>query len=84
MENYEEFEPVSMAGDVQWRRYMSRAGRPAEFSKAYWDMAYKHVSIRWEDHPLQVVEIGGHYFVEKFLTFGVGTAPPSTTSLPAS
>ena len=46
--NYMEFEPVTMAGDVQWRRCMYRAGRPAEFSKADLDMAYKHVSVHLE------------------------------------
>ena len=54
MSNYDEFEPVKMAGDVQWRWCMYRAGRPAEMIKADWDIAYKHVSVRWEDHKLQV------------------------------
>ena len=45
MVNYEEFEPVRLAGDVQWRRCMYRAGRPAEMIKADCDMAYKHVSV---------------------------------------
>ena len=75
MENDLEFEPVYMAGDVQRRRYMYGAGKLVEFLKVDWDMAYKHVSVRCEDHPLQAVEFGGNYFVEKCLTFGVGTAP---------
>ena len=29
MSNYDEFEPVKMKGDVQWRRCMYRAGRQA-------------------------------------------------------
>ena len=64
MKNYEEFEPVKMVGDVQWRRCMSRAGRPAEKIKADWYMAYTHVSVRWEDHRLQVVEFCGRYFIK--------------------
>ena len=61
MENYEEFEPVSMAGYVHCRRCMYQAWRLAEFLKVDWDMAYKHVLVRWEDHPLQLVEFGGSY-----------------------
>ena len=38
---------------------MYQAGRPAKFLKADWEMAYKHVLVRWEDHPLQVVEFWG-------------------------
>ena len=62
MANYEEFESVCMAGDVQWRRCMYRAGRTKEMIKADWDMAYKHVLVRWEDHKLQV-EFCGRYFL---------------------
>ena len=57
------------------------AGRPAEMIKA--DMAYKHVSVRWEDHKLQVVEFCGRYFIEKCLTFG-GENSPTIYHLPAS
>ena len=56
MKNYEEFEPFKIVGDVQWRRCMYWAGRLAEMIKADWDLVYKHVSVRWEDHRLQVVE----------------------------
>ena len=59
MANYEEFEPVTVGSDIKWRHCMYRAGRPAEMLKADWDMAYKHVAVRWEDHHLQVVEFGG-------------------------
>ena len=55
MENDLEFEPVYMAGDVQRRRYMYGAGKLVEFLKVDWDMAYKHVSVRCEDHPLQAL-----------------------------
>ena len=61
---------------------MSRAGRPAEKIKADWDMAYTHVSVRWEDHRLQVVEFCGRYFM-KYLTFG-GENSPTIYHLPAS
>jgi hypothetical protein len=56
MEAFEEFEPVSMTGDGKWRRCLYWAGRLAAFLKADWDMAYKHVSVRKEDHHLQVME----------------------------
>ena len=65
MGEYEEFEPVTMAGDVAWRKCMYMAGRPCGFCKADWDMAYKHVSVRSMDHRLQVVEFGGRFFVEQ-------------------
>ena len=61
MEAFEEFEPVSMTGDGKWRRCMYRAGRPAAFLKADWDMKLKHVSVRKADHHLQVVEFGGRF-----------------------
>jgi hypothetical protein len=83
MEAFEEFEPVSMTGDGNWRRCMHRAGRPAAFLKADWDMAYKHVSVRTEDHHLQVVEFCGRFFIEKCLTFGGGNSP-TLYHLPAS
>ena len=62
---------------------MYRAGRPAAFLKADWDMAYKHVSVRKADHYLQVVEFGGRFFMEKCLTFGGGNSP-TLYHLPAS
>ena len=83
MTDYEEFEPVTMAGNIAWRNCMHRAGRPSMMCKADWDMAYKHVSVRSEDHRLQVVEFGGRFFVEKCLTFG-GMNSPTIYHLPAS
>ena len=83
MENFLELEPVTMVGDVQWRSCRYRAGRPAEFLKADWYMAYKHASVRCEDHPFQVVEFLGPYFLEKCLTFGGGNSQLSTTYPPA-
>ena len=73
----------TMAGDVAWRRCLYRAGQPCEICKADWDMAYKHVSVRCEDHRLQVVEFGGRYFIERCLTFG-GANSPTLYHLPAS
>ena len=63
MENYEEFEEVVMAGERKWRKCMHQAGRPCSMFKADWDMAYKHVAVRCEDHYLQVIEFGGRFFV---------------------
>ena len=83
MDEYLEFEPITMAGDVAWRKCMHWAGRPCSFCKADWDMAYKHVSVRSADHRLQVVEFGGRFFIEKCLTFGGGNSP-TIYHLPAS
>ena len=83
MKCFQEFEPVSMGSDSKWRRMMYIAGRPAEMIKADWDMAYKHVSVCWADHHLQVIEFGGRFFIEKCLTFGGGgVAPPFTICQP--
>jgi hypothetical protein len=35
MEAYDEFEPVMMASDVEWRRCLYRAGRPCKVCKGY-------------------------------------------------
>ena len=64
MKDFIEFEAVKMASDVQWRKCLHWVGRPCEMVKADWDMAYKHVSVRPEDHKLQVVEFMGIYFIE--------------------
>ena len=40
-----------------------------------WADAYKHVHVRQEDIPLQVVEWGGMYFVDRSLTFGMSSSP---------
>ena len=83
MERFEEFEAVVMAGDKKWRKCMYQAGRPCSMFKADWDMAYKHVAVRSEDHCLQVIEFGGRFFVERCLTFG-GRNSPILYYLPAS
>ena len=83
MENFEEFEEVVMAGERKWRKCMYQAGRPCSMFKADWDMAYKHVAVRCEDHYLQVIEFGGRFFVERCLTFG-GKNSPVLYYLPAS
>ena len=59
------------------------AGRLAEMIKADWDMAYKHVSVCWADHNLQVIEFCGRFFIEKCLTFGGGSSP-TLYHMPAS
>ena len=61
MEDFLEFEPVIMAGDVKWRRCMYQAGRPCSMFKADWDMAYKHVAVRSEDYIVQVIEFCRRY-----------------------
>ena len=83
MRCFEEFEKVTMGSDSKWRMMMHRAGRPCEMIKADWDMAYKHVSVCWGDHSLQVVEFGGRFFIEKCLTFGGGSSP-TLYHMPAS
>ena len=62
---------------------MYRSERPADMIKVDWDMAYKHISVRWEDHKLQVVEFCGRYFIEKCLTIG-GENSPTIYHLPTS
>ena len=83
MRCFQEFEPVSMGSDGNWRRMIYVAGRPYEMIKADWDMAYKHVSVSWADHHLQVVELGSPYFIEKCLTFRGGSSP-TLYHIPAS
>ena len=51
--------------------------------KADWDMAYKHVSVCWADHNLQVIEFDRRCFIEKCLTFGGGSSP-TLYHMPAS
>ena len=74
---------MSMGSDGKWRRMMYIAGRPCEMIKADWDMAYKHVSVCWAYHNLQVLEFGGRYFIENCLTFGGGSSP-TLYHMPAS
>ena len=83
MENCLQFEPVTMAGDVQWRWSMYRAGKLAEFVKADWDMAYKHFSVCCEDQPLQVLEFVTNTLWRSVLRSVAGTAPHPTTYLPS-
>ena len=60
------------------------AGRQCEMCKADLDMAYKHVSVRPEDHRFQVIEFGSRYFIKKCLKFREPTAPHCTICLPLS
>ena len=59
-----------MTSDAQFRRAIFWLGKPVEFMKADWAMAYKHVSVSNQDHRFQLVEFGGRYFVDTALTFG--------------
>ena len=39
----------------------SKQKKACSMFKADWDMAYKHVAVRSEDHCLQVIEFGGRF-----------------------
>ena len=67
--------PVNMVTANDLLRLAFKAGFPAKCSKCDWNDAYKHVHVRGEDVHLQVVYIGGRYFVERGLTFGARSSP---------
>ena len=50
-------------------------GYPCEMVKADYNSAYKHIWVRSQDHPLQVVHFCGRYFIETQLTFGSRSSP---------
>ena len=54
---------------------LSEIGCPAQFCKIDWAEAYKHVEVREQDRCLQVLSIGGKYFVEERITFGSTSSP---------
>ena len=83
MKNWVEFEQCTMTTDRFFRVALYRNGRKCWISKADWDYAFKHCSVRPEDHPFMVVSFGGRYFVEKCLTFG-GVNSPSIFRMCAS
>ena len=64
-----------MTSDAQSRIALFWSGKPVEFMKADWAMAYKHVSVSNQDHRFQLVEFGGRYFVDTALTFGGSNSP---------
>ena len=70
MEYYVAFEPCEMTSDEYFRVAIFRCGRRCWISKSDWDYAFKHMSVRHEDHPMMVLSFGGRYFVERCLTFG--------------
>ena len=50
-------------------------GNEAQFAKADWSNAYKHISLDPADRPLQFFQFGGRYFCETQLTFGSSSSP---------
>ena len=83
MEEWVEFEKVTMTSDRFFRIVLYRSGKEAQITKADWDFTFKLCSVRPEDHHLMLVNFGGHYFVEKCLTFRE-TISPSIYRLAAS
>ena len=67
--------PVKMVSANDLLVLAFKSGFPAKCSKCDWNDAYKHVHVRGEDVHLQVVYIGGRYFVERGLTFGASSSP---------
>ena len=67
--------PAKMAGTKDVVEVFYNHGVGCVFCKADWTAAYKHVHVRPEDLKLQVIEIGGRYFVEKALVFGCTSSP---------
>lgn len=65
--------PMSTTSDVC--KLIYSVGFPAEFAKADWNNAYKHISLCPDDRHLQVFEFGGRYFIEGQLTFGASSSP---------
>ena len=67
--------PAFMAGTKDVLHLIYKVGREAEFCKADWNSAYKHIFVRPEDLPLQFLEFGGRYFMERALVFGCVSSP---------
>ena len=65
--------PMSTTSDVCKKIWST--GYPAEFAKADWTSAYKHISLEPDDRHLQVFEFGGRYFIEGQMTFGSSSSP---------
>ena len=70
----EEF-PASMAGTKDVLALLYCVGREGEMCKADWNSAYKHIHVRAEDLPLQFLQWGGRYFMERALVFGCTSSP---------
>ena len=75
MEGLVNFEKVTMTSDRFFQLALYRSGKEALITNADWDFAFKHCSVRPEDHHLMLVNFGGRYFVKKCLTFGAANSP---------
>ena len=67
--------PASMASTKDVIEAFVKHGANCVFCKADWTAAYKHIHVRPQDLRLQVVELGGRYFVERALVFGSCSSP---------
>ena len=67
--------PANMAGTKEVLELLHLKGQGCKFCKSDWTSAYKHIFVRTKDLCLQVLEIGGRYFVEKALVFGCVSSP---------
>ena len=67
--------PSKMSSLEEISAILAEIGCPAQFCKMDWAEAYKHVEIRREDRCLQVLGIGGKYFIEERITFGSSSSP---------
>ena len=67
--------PVKMVNSKNVLSRCLMAGQNSWLAKHDWSDAYKHVPIRSEDHHLQIIAIGGRYFLDKTATFGCSSSP---------
>ena len=67
--------PSKMSSLEEISAILAKIGCPAQFCKIDWAEAYKHCEIREEDRCLQVLSIGGRYFIEERITFGSSSSP---------
>ena len=67
--------PSKMSSLEEISSILAEIGCPAQFCKIDWAEAYKHCEIRKEDRCLQVLSIGGRYFIEERITFGSSSSP---------
>ena len=67
--------PAVMATTKDVVRLMYKKGAGALFCKVDWASAYKHIHVASSDLQLQVISIGGRFFVERALVFGCVSSP---------
>ena len=67
--------PATMAGTKEVLHLLYKIGRDGVVCKADWNAAYKHIFVRAEDLPLQFLEFGGRFFMERALVFGCTSSP---------